>query len=372
MKKSVAWFIPIVLLIGVLTAAPASSQCVLDMSGATGSFGFDGTTNTLYISNIQFLGTAFTINWTLNLSNGNWRIHGSGGSASGTGGLIDFSDAVADFSGCVTLLIRNFQFLGQAFTACWNLDMTNGDWILAGIDDQCDGGQPSDGQTSTVSVCVTDAATGGAIADAFVSFDNLSGTTGTDGCVSFNDVPYGSYALTASAENCGSTTRSETINQPTQEILVALSCDLGQGEYRIVLTWGQTPRDLDSHLLVPGDSNNSGYHVYFGLRGSQDEYPWAWLDRDDVTGSGPETITIFQPLSGTYRYYVHLYCCESQALLTASRANVTLFRGENQLGSWNVPTSGDGRYWHVFDLNAETGDVTTSGAGIRSTAPSAP
>ncbi|MCW8631650.1 hypothetical protein OQH38_16240, partial [Acinetobacter baumannii] len=54
------------------------------------------------------------------------------------------------------------------------------------------------------------------------------------------------------------------------------------GSMRIVLTWGEKPLDLDSHL------NYSNQHIYW----SNKEGHQANLDVDDRDSYGPETITI--------------------------------------------------------------------------------
>lgn len=289
MKITAARLFPLVLIICFFTAAPVGSQCILDMSGAAGSFGFDGATSTLYIDNIQFMNENFTINWKLNLTNGNWDINGIGGGASGSGGALDFGSATAEFSGCLDMDIRNFQFIGQAFTACWSLDIVNtGTWILSGVGDQC-----SDGGGSQAS-----------------------------------------------------------------------------GQYRIVLTWGARPRDLDAHLRVPPDLEHSSYYfLYYGSRGRLEEFPFAHLENIVNSGYGPEDIIITQAIQGTYVYYV--YQSTTDGSLTTSQGNVKLYRGDSLLGSWNVPSSGDGRNWYVFDLNAITGEVTPYNV-IQEHAPPAP
>jgi uncharacterized protein YfaP (DUF2135 family) len=60
--------------------------------------------------------------------------------------------------------------------------------------------------------------------------------------------------------------------------------------------------DLDSHLFVP-----NGDHVYFVDRGSLTAAPYAALDVDDITGFGPEVVTITRLYPGTYRYAVFNY-----------------------------------------------------------------
>src|SRR4029434_6987168 len=68
------------------------------------------------------------------------------------------------------------------------------------------------------------------------------------------------------------------------------------------LTWGEFPRDIDSHLNTP-----DGSHVYYASKGSLTQNPFSSLDVDDVTGFGPEVTTIRRPKVGIYRFYLHNY-----------------------------------------------------------------
>ncbi len=67
-----------------------------------------------------------------------------------------------------------------------------------------------------------------------------------------------------------------------------VSNEVTSGNIRIVLTWGATPSDLDSHLVGP-TSGDSKFHVYYAndVYGSEVD-----LDVDDTSSYGPETITI--------------------------------------------------------------------------------
>lgn len=70
--------------------------------------------------------------------------------------------------------------------------------------------------------------------------------------------------------------------QTTNRGDVPVSPRLSNSEIRIVLSWGLDPRDLDSHLT------GNGIHVYYSNKNAQGIN----LDVDDVSGYGPETITI--------------------------------------------------------------------------------
>ena len=119
---------------------------------------------------------------------------------------------------------------------------------------------------------------------------------------------------------------------------------VGEG-VRFVLTWGAIPYDLDSHLMTP-----SGYHVYFA--NSAPSGAGANLDVDDVSGYGPETITITAQESGTYGYYVYNFSGSPE--ITTSGAEVHIFDETGLLEAVSVPTSGSGLYWNVATLSGST------------------
>ncbi len=130
----------------------------------------------------------------------------------------------------------------------------------------------------------------------------------------------------------------------------------GDYEFRVVLTWGETPYDLDSHLLISSGSDE--YHVYY-----HDKTPsgaGANLDVDDTTSYGPETVTVTSiKADGVYRYYVHNYTDRNNSSsdrLTNSGAVVNIYIG-GEVHSLSAPT-GSGIYWDVFTYDAATGTLT--------------
>ncbi len=83
--------------------------------------------------------------------------------------------------------------------------------------------------------------------------------------------------------------------------------------------------------------------------------PWAWLDVDDVTSYGPETVTITSVQSGTYNYGVFNYSNEHP--LIDSGAKVEVYNHSGLIKTYYVPTSGTGRWWNIFSMNG--GVITT-------------
>lgn len=135
---------------------------------------------------------------------------------------------------------------------------------------------------------------------------------------------------------------------------------LDEDEYRIILTWGDTPRDLDSHLVGTVDGNS--YHVYYGNKSyNYDGMTIASLDWDDISSYGPETITLtWTENNGNCSYYVYDYSNDGNSnsmALSYSSAKVAVYKGNTLLTSYNVPVGYNGTKWDVFTIN--NGVLTT-------------
>jgi len=135
---------------------------------------------------------------------------------------------------------------------------------------------------------------------------------------------------------------------------ISLSPLLASGQMRIVLNWGESPSDLDSHLKTP-EIEGSTYHVYYSNQGSEESAPYATLDYDVTSGYGPETITLYSLFEGVYYYYIYQY--SDAGLITESSAVVQIYNNEGTAQTINVPTYGTGRYWNVCTINGNTGAV---------------
>jgi len=210
----------------------------------------------------------------------------------------------------------------------------------------------------SLQVTVIDALTGDVVEGATVTLEGFPPVTTDElGIATISATPTGTFTLTL--EKTGYITYQQEItlevgpNTPT----IPLSPQLGTGETRIVLTWSEQPSDLDSHLTGP-DAGGGRFHLYFGDRNPVGA--GANLDLDDVSSFGPETITITEQRSGTYKYYVHDFTNQSDPSSTAlaqSGAQIDVFREEGLAASFSVP-SGAGTIWHVFNLDGETSAIT--------------
>lgn len=127
---------------------------------------------------------------------------------------------------------------------------------------------------------------------------------------------------------------------------------------RVVLTWGKSPSDLDSHMIFPGNN------IYFNSKTGTD----AELDVDDTDSYGPETITLQKKHYGeSYVYAVHDFSNRTNTGSTAlseSQAKVFVYMGQSLVRTYYVPTNRTGNLWTVFrmtgsgdfqDINTFTG-----------------
>lgn len=192
-------------------------------------------------------------------------------------------------------------------------------------------------------------------------------TTDSNGAFRYNTVsvfghiiglPSGNYTLTASREGYSDTSYNIIVYPGSTDenpaISETMSPEMSDGFYRIVLTWGIDPRDLDSHLVAE-TSDDGMVHVYYGDKNPEPCY--ANLDVDDTNSEGPETITItnFDGLRDI-RYAVHDYTnrtADSSNALSNSGAVVRIYKGNQLLRTFNVPAGYDGTEWDVFALKAD-------------------
>ncbi|MDX1420801.1 MAG: carboxypeptidase regulatory-like domain-containing protein [Rubricoccaceae bacterium] len=124
-----------------------------------------------------------------------------------------------------------------------------------------------------------------------------------------------------------------------------------EGALRIVLTWGASPNDLDSHITGP-DGDGGRFHVYWVER----SYGLTNLDVDDVTSFGPETITVFPPAAGMFRYSVHNWSDQSPSGsqgLSSSPARVEVHDASGLVCTFKAPPAVQaGNTWRVFEVEA--------------------
>lgn len=136
-----------------------------------------------------------------------------------------------------------------------------------------------------------------------------------------------------------------------QNASISPSMTLGSN-YRVVLTWGANPSDLDSHLFGQS-ADGTSYHVYFSNKnGYNGSGRVANLDVDDQTSYGPETTTFTVDTEGSYEYYIDWYSGSGTWGTSGGKVEVynegTLIyvfdvpKVNNRSGSWKVFTYRNG------------------------------
>ena len=180
----------------------------------------------------------------------------------------------------------------------------------------------------------------------FLGFFSLEAPIGTQ-VIIFEFPGYDLEPVTVLVVDGGTTT--------FQDGEVLASPVLSPGQYRFVLIWGEQPYDLDSHMVTP-----SAEHISYSNKTGTGLY----LDVDDTSSYGPETITITDVATGTYGYYVYNYSGSPD--ITTSGAIVKVYDATGLLRTIDIPTSGSGLYWNVATLSGSTLTVYNT---IESSAP---
>lgn len=116
---------------------------------------------------------------------------------------------------------------------------------------------------------------------------------------------------------------------------------------KIVLSWGENPSDLDSHLFLPSNKQIAYYST---------ETDNCYLDVDDTNSYGPETITLNKLERGTYKYYVADFTnCSadnySSMDMSTSFAKVDVYTKNGLISTFTVPSNRSGVIWHVFNIS---------------------
>jgi hypothetical protein len=176
---------------------------------------------------------------------------------------------------------------------------------------------------------------------------SVKGETDGLGVVTFSPAPFGGKddsSVSLIIEKQGFS--SLVVKCPCKGLSYALSEEMARGtDSRIVLTWGDKPKDLDSHL-----SFGTG-HVYWERTTSGG----VKLDVDDVDAFGPETITVDKRKAGQeYIYAVHNFSDrenpQSKGFAT-SQAKVFIYTGNKLTRVYYVTPKAVGNLWVLFRID---------------------
>lgn len=215
--------------------------------------------------------------------------------------------------------------------------------------------------SASISGTVVNAVNGTAVANADVTvYDSADYTapaaqtsTGADGSYLVSGLQPGLYTVVVS---CGgyieTDTDIRTEENETAEQNIALSPELQAGEIRIVLSWNESPNDLDSHLTGT-TSSGEAVHVCYSDTSSRDGTSVS-LDYDVTTGYGPETTTIVDT-GGSYTFWVMDY--EMTGTMASSGATVRVYQGDAMVQEYTVPSDAVNG-WNVCSI--ENGEIISN------------
>ena len=207
-----------------------------------------------------------------------------------------------------------------------------------------------------VSGCVADSL-GSRVANARVSSDGIDYTSATaaatDASGNFRIALRRNASATLVAEAGGPLSNTLRVGPFASDSSVASCLVLSQAGAGVTmkLTWGEFPRDLDSHIVTP-----NGTHVYYAARGNLTAAPFAGLDVDDVTSFGPEVITLTRLMVGTYKYYIYNFSGYGAGPIAAASARVELNIPGRAPELYTPPAAGElssTRSWLLFELDVD-------------------
>ena len=207
--------------------------------------------------------------------------------------------------------------------------------------------------SGNITLRFTDALTGKSVSGADVSFNGDTASTGRDGSVQFG-IPKGlgpaEKMMEATFSKSGYVTTQVKLRFMAGSLFanrISVTPTLPPGKVRIVLDWEADPPDFDAHLVKEG-----GWHISF--REMQKFEDKAFLDRDDMDGNGPETITVSKfDANATYRFFVHDFTNRGNAKsdgLSRGRPRVRIYTERGLWDAFDAPTTLKGDRWEVFSI----------------------
>jgi len=199
------------------------------------------------------------------------------------------------------------------------------------------------------------AETGDPVIDATINIQDFKiFTTDMEGKVRFEIQPDGIYNFSFEKDGfISENNKFEIIAQTIFRNRFAVSPVIEMGAIRIVLDWDKKPADLDAHFVKEGD-----YHIsYHEMKASEDGS--AKLDRDDMDGYGPETITVKDiDEKAEYTFYVKDFSnkdAKGSKALSKSKAMVKIYGEGKLLNIWQLSEKQKGNAWMVFAI--QTGKI---------------
>jgi hypothetical protein len=132
---------------------------------------------------------------------------------------------------------------------------------------------------------------------------------------------------------------------------MTMSRVLPPGKLRFVLQWDEEPKDLDLHLTGPG------FHISY--RHMKNMANRAKLDRDELDGYGPETITLHRlDKNASYSLLVDNYSNEENF---TGLENIMVYSGDRLMHNIQLK-QGSHRAVRVLDINQSSFEIINKGS----------
>ncbi|GAA0823067.1 hypothetical protein GCM10009111_32180 [Colwellia asteriadis] len=153
--------------------------------------------------------------------------------------------------------------------------------------------------------------------------------------------------------------QSRTLSQIVlnEDITIEECIILSPATSTVKLTWGENPRDLDTHFYGPANEiGDDRFHISYSNKEEVLNNSTIYLDVDDTRSYGPEILTIPAfPYAGRYQYVIREYAGSGDILSSPTRVELNL---ESQIRIFSPPQGVVTDYWHVFDfVVSDTGEV---------------
>ena len=221
-----------------------------------------------------------------------------------------------------------------------------------------------------ISGTISDASNGNAVTGVTVthSLDNSTTTSDASGDFSFSSLSPGTHTFSFSKTNYTSQSTNFSIESSTTTNgnIALLNSTISTDKIAIVLTWGESPNDLDSHLYIPTGAASTT-EILHSSKGDADraDPPHAYLDVDDTSKYGPETTTIrFQSnetdYDRTYRFFITNFNHGNNGVKNFNESNavVRFYKNGSLMQEWKASTTATEKYWLVFDMGSD-GSITS-------------
>ena len=158
---------------------------------------------------------------------------------------------------------------------------------------------------------------------------------------------FGDYNLTVEKEgyykeSIDINITKDNINDP--KLLNIHVCEaLKPNQFRAVLKWGNTPKDLDASIWIGKGKEVIDYGNKKNLDGT------ASKDISSEDGNSIETITFLGKSNDLIQYFVTN--ASNETTFDSSNATVTLYQGNQQPIVTKVPPNHNERIWNVFNVD---------------------